>query len=114
MVAQQANRTVTIYDRALAQLLVGKLKYIALRGTQYVKPLGKQFVRRQRRMPAALQTDELGDIFEILAKNIVCAFCEHGHGAYTEAEEPLPSGGIVDHVDGDKCNFFARKKLFRS
>jgi hypothetical protein len=64
-------------------------------------------------MPAALQTDELGNIFEILAKNIVRPFCEHGHGAHTEAKQPLSPGGIIEHVDGNKVDLFARKKLFR-
>jgi hypothetical protein len=38
---------------------------------------------------------------------------EHRHGADTELEQLLFSGGVVHDVNRDKFNAFFRKKLFR-
>jgi hypothetical protein len=64
-------------------------------------------------MTGALQPDELGDIFEVLAKDVLLAPGHHGHVAHAEGEQPFPSPGIVQDVHGFEVDAFARKKLFR-
>ena len=65
-------------------------------------------------MPGALQADELGDIFQVLAENILIASREHRYGARAEFEQLLLSCRIVQYVKRDEANAFFRKKLFRS
>ena len=65
-------------------------------------------------MPAALHTDELCDVFQILAKNVHLALGEYRHRANPKMEQPLLTGRIVQHVDGAEWDTFLRKKLFRS
>ena len=65
-------------------------------------------------MSRALHADELGDVFEVLAEDVLTAFCEHRHGADAEIEQLRLSARIVDHVNCDEVNAFLRKKLFRS
>jgi len=64
-------------------------------------------------MPAALQADKLGDVLEILAKNILAASREHRYGAHAELEQLLFAGRVVNYVNRDEVNAFFRKKLFR-
>jgi hypothetical protein len=65
-------------------------------------------------VPAALQAHELGNILEILAKNVLSAFGENWHGARTKLQEPLSSCGVIGYINGEEVNALFRKKLFRS
>lgn len=65
-------------------------------------------------MPAALQTDELGDVFQVLTEDILIAFGQDGHGASAELGQPLLGRGIVQYVERGEMDAFFRKKLFRS
>jgi hypothetical protein len=65
-------------------------------------------------MTAALQADEFGDIFEILAENIFSPPGEHGHGLRAEICELLLPIGIVQNIHRQKVDALLRKKLFRS
>ena len=40
-------------------------------------------------MPAALQADELGDIFQVLAKDILIALGQNRYGANAQFAQPL-------------------------
>jgi hypothetical protein len=71
VVAQEPNRAITIIDRPLGQPVAGELTNVALRRAQHSDPFRHQRSRRERRMPAALQADELGDIFQVLAKDVL-------------------------------------------
>ena len=64
-------------------------------------------------MPGPLQTDELGDIFEILTKNELLPFGNDRNVAYAELEQPLASAGVIQDIDVVVIDAFARKKLFR-
>jgi hypothetical protein len=61
-----------------------------------------------------LEADELGHVFEILAKNVLPASGEHGHAAHAKPEQTLLPGRVIQHVDGTELDAFRRKKLFRS
>ena len=65
-------------------------------------------------MAGALQSDELGDVLEVLAENVLIASREHRHGAHAEFEQLLLSGRVVHYVNRDEVNALFRKKLFRS
>ena len=64
-------------------------------------------------MSGALDADELGHIFEILAKNELLTSGQHGHGAHAKFEQLFPSGGVVQDIDGAEWDTLLRKKLFR-
>jgi hypothetical protein len=63
---------------------------------------------------AALQADELGNIFEILTENVLVSPGQHGHAARAESQELLLTRWIVQHIDGNEVDALLRKKLFRS
>jgi hypothetical protein len=65
-------------------------------------------------MPGALQADKLGDVFEVLAEDVLAVSCEHRYGAHAELEQPLFSRRVVHYVNSDEVNALFRKKLFRS
>src|SRR5262245_47590738 len=64
-------------------------------------------------MAGALQSDELGDVLEVLAKNVFAVSREYRHAAHAELEQLLFSHRIVHHVNRGEVNAFLRKKLFR-
>ena len=64
-------------------------------------------------MAGTLEADELGDILEVLPEYELFAFGYNRHIAHTEFEQAFASCRIVQDIDGDEINFFARKKLFR-
>jgi hypothetical protein len=64
-------------------------------------------------VPAALQADKFGDVFDVLAENVLIASRQHRHGANTEFQQPLEPGWVVHHVNRGEVNAFFRKKLFR-
>jgi hypothetical protein len=61
-----------------------------------------------------LQPDELGDILEILAEDVVLALRDDRHVAEAQREELLAPAGVIQHVDHVVIDAFFRKKLFRS
>ena len=65
-------------------------------------------------MSAALLADEFSDVFHVLAKDELAAFCQHRHALRAKAEQLLSTRGIVQNIEGGKVNAFFRKKLFRS
>jgi hypothetical protein len=62
----------------------------------------------------ALQPDELGDVLEVLAKNVVLAFRDDRYVANTQGQQLFPAAGIIRNVDDDVVYLLFRKKLFRS
>jgi len=114
VMAQQPDRAVAIVDGALFEPFVVELADVALGGAQYMDPLHHQFSGRKRRMTAALQTDELGDVFQVLAKNILVAIGQNRDGSSAELEQPRFRRGVVQYVEGGEVDAFFRKKLFRS
>jgi hypothetical protein len=110
----EPDRTVTVVDHALVEPLGGDLADVALRRAQNGDPFHDQDCGRKRRVSGALQTDELGDILEVLAEDVLFAFCEYGYRARAELEQLLSSVRIVQYVQRDEANAFFRKKLFRS
>ena len=65
-------------------------------------------------MPAALQADELGDIFQVLAKDVLIALRQNRYGASAQFAQPLLSRWVVQDIECDEVDAFFRKKLFRS
>jgi hypothetical protein len=51
--------------------------------------------------PGGLQPDELGDILQVLAEDVVFALRNHGHVADAQGEQLLPPSGIIQHIDHD-------------
>ena len=64
-------------------------------------------------MAGALEADKLGDIFQVLPEYELIALGNHRNIAYAELEQAFAAGRIVQDINGDEINFFARKKLFR-
>jgi hypothetical protein len=64
-------------------------------------------------MAGALEADKLGDIFQVLPEYELIALGDHRNIAYAELEQAFAAGGIVQYINGDEIDFFARKKLFR-
>ena len=64
-------------------------------------------------MTGALEADELGDIFEVLSEDELIALGDNGNIAYAELEQAFAAGRVVQDINGDEVDFFARKKLFR-
>jgi hypothetical protein len=60
-----------------------------------------------------LKADKLGNVLQVLSKDKLIALGDHGDIANTELEQAFAARRIVQNVDGDEINFFARKKLFR-
>ena len=65
-------------------------------------------------MPAALQADELGDIFQVLAKDVLIALRQNWHGASAQFAQSRLCRWLVQYIKRDEVNAFFRKKLFRS
>ena len=65
-------------------------------------------------MAAALQADELGDIFQVLAKDVLIALRQNRYGASAQFAQPLLCRGVVQDIERDEVDAFIRKKLFRS
>jgi hypothetical protein len=64
-------------------------------------------------VPAALQADEFSDIFHVLTEDELAAFGQHRHALRAEAEQLLPSRGVVQNIEGGNVYAFFRKNLFR-
>lgn len=64
-------------------------------------------------MSRSLQTDELGNIFEVLAEDELLTFGYHGDVTHAELEQTLAAARVVQDVDMLIIDAFARKKLFR-
>lgn len=64
-------------------------------------------------MTGALQANKLGDVLEILTEYILLALGDNRNVAQAELEQFLASLRIIQYVDGNEIDFFARKKLFR-
>ena len=65
-------------------------------------------------MPGALQADKFGDVLQVLAEDVLIAFCEHRHGARSQFEQPGSACEVVQNINCKKANALFRKKLFRS
>lgn len=64
-------------------------------------------------MAGALEADELGNVFQILTEYELLALGDNRDIAYAELEQAFAAGRIVQDINGNEVNFFARKKLFR-
>jgi hypothetical protein len=71
VVAQEPNRSVAIINRALSETFARNLADVALSRPQYVHPFREQHRGRKRCVAGSLEPDELRDIFEILAENVL-------------------------------------------
>jgi hypothetical protein len=60
-----------------------------------------------------LQSHEFGDVLQVLAENVAIAFRYDRHVAHPELEQLGAASGVIQHVNGDEIDVFARKKLFR-
>jgi len=65
-------------------------------------------------MAAALQADELGDIFQVLAEDVLIALRQNRYGADAKFAQSLLCRWIVQDIERDEVDTFIRKKLFRS
>jgi hypothetical protein len=65
-------------------------------------------------MPAALQADELGHVFQVLAKDVLITARQNRHGASAKFAQSRLCRGIVQYIERDEVDGFFRKKLFRS
>jgi hypothetical protein len=65
-------------------------------------------------VPSALQADKFSDVLQVLAEDVLIAFCEHRHGLRAEPQQLFSSRRVVQNVKVDKVDAFFRKKLFRS
>ena len=84
VVAHKPYRAVAVIDHAFGEPITWKLENVAPRRPQHMNPLGKQDGRSKWYVTAALQADELGNIFEILTENVLVSPGQHGHGARSE------------------------------
>jgi hypothetical protein len=109
MVAQQSNGAIPVVDPGRWGVR-WDLADVTLRRAQHD---GHLAISAAGEYAGALQADELGDVLEVLAKNVLVASREHRHGAHAEFEQLFFSRRIVHYVDRDEVNAFFRKKLFR-
>jgi len=109
-----AAGAIAIVDGALGQPVVGQLTNITLRRAQHGDPFRHQCSGRQRCVPAALQANELGNIFQVLAENELITAGQNRHGAHAESAQSLERRWIVQDVERYEVDAFIRKKLFRS
>ena len=65
-------------------------------------------------MPTALQADELGDIFQVLAEDELITAGQNRHGAHAKSAQLLERRWIVQDIARQEVDAFFRKKLFRS
>jgi len=61
----------------------------------------------------ALEADEFGHVFQILAKYELLALGNNRDIAHAELEQAFATRRIVQDINGNEIDFFARKKLFR-
>jgi len=62
----------------------------------------------------ALQADELGDVLEVLAEDVVFALRYDGNVAYTQRQQLFAPARVIRNVDDEVVYLLFRKKLFRS
>jgi hypothetical protein len=65
-------------------------------------------------MSCALQSDKFSDVLQVLAEDVLVAFCEHRHSLHAEPQQLFSSPRVVQNIKVDKVDAFFRKKLFRS
>ena len=65
-------------------------------------------------MAGALQSDELGDVLEVLAEDVVFALRYDGNVAYTQRQQLFAPARVIRNVDDEVVYLLFRKKLFRS
>jgi hypothetical protein len=111
--AHQADRTITVGNDPFKQFGVRQLAHQPLCGAQHHDPALNQFFRRQRFMAGALEADKLGDILQVLPEYELIALGNHRNIAHAKLEQAFAAGRIVQDINGDEIDFFARKKLFR-
>jgi hypothetical protein len=109
----QAYRTVAVGNDPFQQLGIRKLTYQTLRCAQHHDPADNQFFRRQWFVAGALKADKFGNIFQILTEDELIALGNNRDIAHTELEQAFATCRIVQDINGDEIDFFARKKLFR-
>jgi hypothetical protein len=63
---------------------------------------------------SALQADKFSDVLQVLAEDVLAAFCEHRYGLRAKLQQLRSSRRVVQNVEVDKVDAFFRKKLFRS
>ena len=114
VVAQETDRAIAIFDRALAEPFVGDLPNVTLRRAEHSGPLRDQRIGRKRYVAGALHADEFGHVFKVLAEDILTVLREDRDGAWAKPKKLLSSRRIVGYVNCDEVNALFRKKLFRS
>jgi hypothetical protein len=64
-------------------------------------------------MTGAGETDEFGDVFQVLPEDEILASSDDGNIADTVGQQAVTTRRIVEDIDGNEVDLFARKKLFR-
>src|ERR1051325_3676931 len=95
VVAHKPDRPVAIIHDGFDQPPIGNLPNITLRRAQYVDPFRQKDRWRKRRVPCALDADELGDVFEVLTKNVL----------------PRPAGSLRTSTAVKEIFFFERNSF---
>ena len=65
-------------------------------------------------MAATFQANELGNIFHVLAKDVVIAARQNRHAVNAQMVQSLQRLGILRYIQSNEVDAFLRKKLFRS
>ncbi len=64
-------------------------------------------------MASAGETDEFGDVFQVLPEDEILASGDDGNVADAVGQQAVTTRRVVEDVDGNEVDLFARKKLFR-
>jgi hypothetical protein len=89
------------------------LAHQTLCGAQHHDPAFDQFFRRQRFVAGALEANELGNVFQILTEDELFTLGNNRDITHAKLEQTFATCRIVQNINGDEVDFFARKKLFR-
>ena len=113
VVTHQPDGAIAIGNNAFQQLGIRQLTNQTLRGTQYHDPALDQFFRWQGLVAGTLKSDKFGDIFQVLSEYKLIALGNNRDIAHAELEQAFAAVRVIQNINGDEIDFFARKKLFR-
>lgn len=113
VMAHQADGTRAVVDDQLVHAFIGHLAQVALCRAQHDHPTLDQFFRRQGFVAGAGETDEFRDVLEVLPEDEILAPGDDGNVADAIGQQAVTTRRVVEDIDGDEVDLFARKKLFR-
>jgi hypothetical protein len=114
VMAQAPYCPIAIIDHPPGELFIAELAHVTLSRPQNEQPLLHKLFWGQRFKAAAVEADELGDVFEVLAADEVAVLVYDRKAANAERLMLFTSTGVIKHVDRDEVDVLFRKKLFRS